>query len=98
MTGGCPNHDYYVDDKSYCTPARFRELQEKSRRLREQMEAVNTRGGVQRALQEELDWRPDWGLDMEKQPFEANHVGCVAWPEAPELPQTCASLWGEFKF
>jgi hypothetical protein len=86
MTGGCPNHAHYVDDKTYCTPKRLRALSE-SRALR---------GVNHRDLQEEDPAKlPRWGIEDDKIASESNFVACQLWPKGPALPKKCASVWGD---
>jgi hypothetical protein len=87
MTGGCPNHAHYVDDKSYCTP--------KSRRALGESQAL--RGVNHRALQtaEDTSKLPVWGMESDKIAAESNYVMCTRFPKAPKLPTKCASLWGD---
>jgi hypothetical protein len=87
MTGGCPNHAHYVDDKTYCTPKRLRALRE----------SHALRGDTHRALQVEEDpaMLPSWGIEDDKIASESNYVMCSLSPKAPVLPQKCASVWGD---
>ena len=87
MTGGCPNHEFYLDDKTYCTPQRLRALRERNA----------LRGSTQRGLLDVNDPAniPLWGIQDDKLASESNFVMCAMWPKAPELPKKCASLWGD---
>lgn len=55
-------------------------------------------GAQRRKLGGVKTWdRPEWGQlgNPEQNPGENNYILCAKMAEAPELPQTCAAVWGD---
>jgi len=90
MSGGCPNKEYYVDNKSYCTP----ESDTPGRQLRIAQPSPKSPPTSSRELAVE-GVGPSWGLEDDKPPFETNFILCTAWPSLPRLSSTCADVWGD---
>lgn len=106
MTGGCPRQEHYIKANTYCTllGESRKERRDLAMKAGDSQQQLSLRGGSSgiggrelegQEYQFDYDNRPDWGYLPDKYYGETNSLVCTALPKAPELPQTCASMWGD---